>query len=158
MGKMEVLRIGAQNARLIDEIGRDNPTKGMALYRAVRRFARSGAEPPPEEVSPETWAEMKEEQETIGELTDRNRENGGSGGRPKHDPDFESFWGLYPRQEKKLDAQKAWQETSTERPPLADILAALRRARQIWKEEQTEGRYIPLASSWLRGCQWTDKK
>lgn len=158
MGKMEVLRIGAQNARLIDEIGRDNPTKGMALYRAIRRFVRSGAEPPPEEVPPETWAEMKEEQETIGELADRNRENGGGGGRPKREPDFESFWELYPRQEKKLDAQKAWRETDAARPPLTDLLAALQRARQVWKEEHTEGRYIPLAASWLRDRRWTDIK
>lgn len=151
MGKMEVLRIGAQNARLIDEIGRDNPTKGMALYRAVRRFARSGAEPPQEEVSPETWAEMKEEQEKIGALTERSRRNGGGG------PEFESFWNLWPRQEKKRDAQKAWRETAAERPPLTDLLAVVQHLRKVWTEENTEGRYIPLASSWLRERRWTDK-
>ena len=156
-GAMEVLRIAHGNRRIILTHYKSNDSKGMAIFRAIARYEQLGEEPPPDELPPEEWAEIKEEQERALAAVKRRRDNGGKGGRPKHDSDFEEFWKLYPRQEKKLEARRAWEETKDVRPPLAEIIIKLQRQRQVWKEEQTEGRFIPYARTWLLGQRWDDE-
>ena len=75
---METLKIGVQNERAIDTHWKSNPEKGMALFHALHRFERYGEEPPPEEVSPEEWREMKAEQEAFHKH--------GNNGKPKQKP------------------------------------------------------------------------
>lgn len=79
---MKALRIAEQNDRAIDTHWKSNPAKGMALYHAIRRFERFQEEPPPEEVSPEEWREIKADQLKVKLRAD----NGAGGGRPKGAP------------------------------------------------------------------------
>lgn len=152
---MKPLRIGEQNARIIDEIGEDNPKKAHDYFHAIRVFERTGEKPSPERIPPDKWAEMEAEQERIR----KDEENGDLGGRPKEnfDPAFAPFWKAYPRKERKLDAQNAWTETKDLRPPLDALLVKLRRACQVWREEKTQPMYIPHAASWLRERRWNDE-
>ena len=69
------------------------------------------------------------------------------------DADFQAFWGVYPRHDARADALKAFRQTAKMRPPLRDLLDALRSQHL----EQREKAYRPLAASWLRGQRWLDE-
>jgi len=71
--------------------------------------------------------------------------------------DFDVFYEAYPRKKQPDDARKAWQQTADRRPPLEDLLAAVK-----WQREQAEwrregGRFIPYPATWLRAGQWGDQ-
>ena len=76
------------------------------------------------------------------------------------DPDFLEFWAAYPprdgRKQGRKQAVLAWHRTAPRRPPLADLLEALRQAKQSQQWQTERGRYIPLAASWLNADRWTD--
>lgn len=69
--------------------------------------------------------------------------------------DFELFWEVYPRRQKKGDAIRAWLQTKDIRPPIEEIICAIHEQEKSlqWQNPQ----YIPLAGSWLRAWQWSDE-
>ena len=72
---------------------------------------------------------------------------------------FARFWALYPRHDKRRDAEKAWNTLKAWKDPdlLAAILSAVERAKSSRQWQEEGGRYIPLPASWLRGARWEDK-
>lgn len=71
-------------------------------------------------------------------------------------PDFAEFWAEYPRKVDRGHALKAWQRAARGGvlPPLAEILAALRRQTLStgWQDEV----YIPHPATWINGERWAD--
>ena len=154
---MQPLCIGEANARALDLLSLENSQACATYFHALYQFERRGSRPPPDLVKPEVWDDFETEQLRIRRKPDANRANGDKGGRPPKNPDFEAFFKRYPRQEKKLDALRAWNETQNARPSLDRVLASLDRARQVWKAEGTEGKFIPLPANWLRERRWDDR-
>ena len=71
--------------------------------------------------------------------------------------DFDLFWEIYPRRQKKGDAVKAWAQTETIRPPIEEILAAIHQQQTTEQWRKDGGQFIPLPASWLRAWQWADE-
>ena len=72
----------------------------------------------------------------------------------KRDPEFAQWYAAYPRKEAPRDAQKAWEQTRKDRPPLAAMLATLE-----WQSEQwTDPKFIPLPATYLRKGRWADER
>ena len=71
--------------------------------------------------------------------------------------DFELFWEIYPRRQKKGDALKAWLQTESLRPCIEEIIAAIQEQEKSIQWQKDAGQFIPLASSWLRSWQWLDE-
>lgn len=67
--------------------------------------------------------------------------------------EFDQFWAAYPRRIAKGDARKAWGQTASIRPPLADVLKAVAEARKHWDS----GKFIPYPATWLRAERWDDE-
>jgi hypothetical protein len=70
--------------------------------------------------------------------------------------DWEKFWAVYPRKVAKGDARKAWSSTASIRPPIADIVAAIRAQSQGEQWRKDYGTYIPYPATWLRQERWDD--
>ena len=70
--------------------------------------------------------------------------------------DWEKFWSLYPRKVAKGDARKAWASTASIRPPIDEILAAIRAQSQSDQWRKDFGTFIPYPATWLRGERWAD--
>jgi hypothetical protein len=72
------------------------------------------------------------------------------------DPEFEKFWAMYPKKRAKGDAKKAWHQTESIRPPLERMLNAITvmSASDDW--QRSDGQYVPLPATWLRGERWED--
>lgn len=70
--------------------------------------------------------------------------------------DFDIFWATYPRKIKKGDARKAWCQTKAIRPPLADLVTAVERAKSCEQWVKDGGRFVPYPATWLRAEQWDD--
>jgi hypothetical protein len=70
------------------------------------------------------------------------------------DSDFAAFWSAYPRKVAKPAALKAWR-SAKDRPPLADLLAALDRHKR--SEQWQAARFIPHPATWINGQRWDDQ-
>ena len=70
---------------------------------------------------------------------------------------FDEFWKAYPRKVAKADAKKAWGQTTTLRPPLQDLLKAIKAACKSEQWTKGNGQFIPYPASWLRGERWDDE-
>jgi len=68
---------------------------------------------------------------------------------------FDEFWKVYPNRKAKKDAIKAWGQTAKERPPMDDLLRAIR--SQCKTDMWQRGMGIPYPASWLRGERWKDE-
>jgi hypothetical protein len=79
------------------------------------------------------------------------------------DPDdFDAFWLCYPRKVNKGDARKAWLQTASIRPPIAELLAAVELGKSSvqWHRADREGvvgAFIPYPATYLRGEQWENE-
>ncbi len=78
------------------------------------------------------------------------------GERAKPDDGFAEFWAAYPRKIGRKAALKAWQHAD-DRPPLADILAAIERAKASAAWRKDNGQFIPHPSTWLNQGRWADE-
>jgi len=79
----------------------------------------------------------------------------GSNGRlPPPPADFVKFWAAYPRKVGKADALRAWKR---HRPPIEQVLAALK--WQVASDSWTEngGEFIPHPASYLNAGRWEDE-
>lgn len=67
--------------------------------------------------------------------------------------DFETFWAAYPKKDGKRDAESAWAKVDA---PIAVILAAvsIRAKSEDWTK--SNGQFVPLAATYLRGRRWED--
>lgn len=72
------------------------------------------------------------------------------------DKDFEKFWALYPKKRAKGDAKKAWHQTASIRPPVEQILNSIVVMCTSEDWQKSDGQYIPLPASFLRGERWDD--
>lgn len=70
--------------------------------------------------------------------------------------DFERFWTAYPRKVAKAEARKAWQQTAGVRPETDRLIKAVIVAKSTDQWLAEDGKYIPHASTWLRGERWED--
>lgn len=66
--------------------------------------------------------------------------------------EFESFWQLYPKKVKRLDAMKAYAKARMQ----ATAEQISNGVTQLLQNMPDEWRYVPLASSWLNAERWTD--
>ena len=71
--------------------------------------------------------------------------------------DFDQFYDLYPRKEKKHEALKAFLKISPDEPLFKKMLAALVVARESEQWRKEGGKFIPLPTSWLNGKRWEDE-
>lgn len=70
--------------------------------------------------------------------------------------EFEQFWKAYPRRSGgKKNAWKAWGK-ATDKPPLADLLSAIDRAKQTEQWKRDGGQYIPYPATWINRGMWDD--
>lgn len=69
--------------------------------------------------------------------------------------EFEQFWAEYPRKIGKKAAQKAFQN-ARDRPPIDDLLEALRKAKRSPQWLKDNGQFIPHPATWLNRGQWAD--
>lgn len=72
------------------------------------------------------------------------------------DQDFEKFWSMYPKKRAKGDARKAWFQTASIRPSVERIVNAVMAMAATEDWQKSEGQYIPLPASFLRGERWED--
>jgi hypothetical protein len=72
--------------------------------------------------------------------------------------DFEAWYRLYPRREKKRDAFKAWQQTAEERPAAEELHEKTRIYAEFHQRDGTQRRFLALPATWLRGWRWADER
>lgn len=70
--------------------------------------------------------------------------------------DFENFWMAYPKKVGKKDARRAWMK-ARDKPPLLDILIALKGHKESAQWQRDQGQYIPNPATWLNQGRWDDK-
>ncbi|EIK94031.1 putative cytoplasmic protein [Pseudomonas sp. M47T1] len=84
--------------------------------------------------------------------------NAASGKAPRVDPmvGFADFYKLYPRKQKRADAEKAWRKLAPDEELRATITGslALHYQSEGWRKDQ--GQFIPLPASWLNSRRWED--
>lgn len=76
-----------------------------------------------------------------------------------HDPlaGFSTFYELYPRRQKRLEAEKAWRKLSPNSELQQTLMMALARHRQQDAWLRDNGQFIPLPASWLNDRRWEDE-
>lgn len=76
-----------------------------------------------------------------------------------HDPlpGFATFYELYPRRQKRLEAEKAWRKLSPDPELQQTLMMALARHRQQDAWLRDNGQFIPLPASWLNDRRWEDE-
>lgn len=77
----------------------------------------------------------------------------------KHNPadGFSRFYGLYPKRQKRADAEKAWRKLSPSLELQGVMLAALAQHVQLDSWTRDGGQFVPLPASWLNGKRWEDE-
>ena len=74
------------------------------------------------------------------------------------DEKFAKFWDSYPRREGlksgKKAAKKAWDKIKPDEKLAATIMSSLARHQQMPGWQRDNGRYIPMASTWLNAAGW----
>lgn len=71
---------------------------------------------------------------------------------------FARFWAAYPRKEAEARARRRFMRIAPDEALLARMLAAVadQASGEPWKREG--GRFVPLASTWLREERWKDRR
>lgn len=71
--------------------------------------------------------------------------------------EFDLFWDAFPKKKAKGDCRKAWKQTQKIRPPITELLAAIKAASHTEQWMRDDGQFIPYPATWLRREQWTDE-
>jgi hypothetical protein len=78
----------------------------------------------------------------------------------EYTPEFERFWDVYPRKEKKVAAFELWAEFAPDAQLVETIVASVRQHIQSaqWSQSLAEdgGKYVPLATTFLNQRRWED--
>lgn len=69
---------------------------------------------------------------------------------------FDVFWKVYPRKDGKSEAQKKYIK-SLNKISKEDLYWKLRSQMRIWNNEKRDGKYIPMASTWLNQERFLDE-
>lgn len=69
---------------------------------------------------------------------------------------FLAAWALWPRKDKKIDAQKAWNQKVTDDETEAKVFDAFK--WQVPMLLERDPQYRPLLGSWLRGEEWNNEQ
>lgn len=88
--------------------------------------------------------------------SNQQRMNGREGTEMTDEEAFDVFWKHYPKKVAKGDARKAWKQTQAIRPDLADVLAAIGRAKATEQWRRDDGQFVPYPATWLRAERWDD--
>ncbi len=75
---------------------------------------------------------------------------------PSYTNDFLTFWSEYPKKVGKDAAWKSWKARNGTRPPIADLVTAIRKQTQSDQWNRDNGQYIPNPSTWLNQGRWSD--
>lgn len=70
---------------------------------------------------------------------------------------FERFWQFYPKKQSKQDAMRAWDKLQPDEDLLRIMGASLKLQKVSEEYTRENGRFIPLASTWLNGRKWEDE-
>jgi hypothetical protein len=103
--------------------------------------------------SPNQEQEQYQEQERIPPKSPKRGRRGVS----DYTPDFEAFYGAYPRKVNKFAAFKVWQKISPENGTVEKIMAALEAHKKTEDWQKDNGQFIPHPSTWLNGRRWEDE-
>lgn len=68
---------------------------------------------------------------------------------------FGLFWQAYPKKKDKETARKAWVKVPADLHPVVMDALAKQSQSQDWLKE--DGKYIPLAATWINGKRWEDE-
>ena len=69
---------------------------------------------------------------------------------------FTTFWDEYPRKEAKKDAMKAWKQVKADKELTETIISAVKERIKTQEWQKDNGKFIPLAATYLRGERWKD--
>ena len=70
---------------------------------------------------------------------------------------FDRFWQAYPKKQKKLDAQRAWQKLNPDPELAKQIIEDVQRRSQTHDWRKESGKYVPMPTTYLNGQRWTDE-
>jgi uncharacterized protein YlbG (UPF0298 family) len=69
--------------------------------------------------------------------------------------DFDAFWNVYPRKDKKEEAKKSWNKI---RPNIEVVIQALEWQKQLPSWFEKDGKFIPMASTYLNQKRYLDEQ
>ena len=103
--------------------------------------------------------DLKEQENKIPPISPKGDERGRGKTAPKYRPEwFERFWAKYPprqgRKEHKREAAKAWDKLKPDYELCQIMSKALDPGSWPKRWHDEDGRYIPLASTWLNNGRW----
>lgn len=70
---------------------------------------------------------------------------------------FPQFWKAYPQKKDRQRSYQAFARLHVTQEMLHEMLCALERQKESRQWQEENGRYIPLASTWLNGRRWEDE-
>ena len=70
---------------------------------------------------------------------------------------FELFWKEYPRKQSKANALKVWIKIKPDDALTDRIIKAVKLQKQGDQWQRENGKFIPLATTWLNGARWEDE-
>lgn len=102
---------------------------------------------------------------STGNPTENNKDKKKKERKPPISPEgearFQAFWQAYPRKDAKSKAKEAWAklermgEVDPER--MEAILAAVAAHKRTEQWQREDGRYVPMAATWLNQRRWEDE-
>jgi hypothetical protein len=69
---------------------------------------------------------------------------------------FDAFWTAYPKKVARKAALSAWSKCK-DRPPIAEILAALTAQKDSEQWTKDNGQFIPNPATWINQARWADE-
>lgn len=69
---------------------------------------------------------------------------------------FDRLWEVYPRKQRKRQAEATWNDVRDEAPPIQDLVDAVKLWRRTEQWTAEGGRYVPLLHKWLREQRWLE--
>ena len=70
---------------------------------------------------------------------------------------FERFWSAYPKKQRRLDAQRAWQKLKPDTELAERIIKDVQRRSQTHDWQKENNKYVPMPTTYLNGQRWTDE-
>jgi hypothetical protein len=100
--------------------------------------------------------EQEQEQEQYKGIRDRNNGDRARSNAGSLRDNFERFWEVYPRR-RRIGRLKAFASWCRLKPPLAQVLVAIEKAKCSTDWTKDGGQFIPHPTTWLNGGRWMDE-
>lgn len=104
------------------------------------------------------------EKPSTGNPTENNKDKKKTDKKPPMSPEgqarFDSFWQIYPRKDAKSKAKEAWaklERLEMDTGLILRILEAVAAHKRTEQWQRENGRFIPMASTWLNQRRWEDE-